>query len=107
MLAATMSTMKPVFPAVWNTLAAAPSAKYLRTWRPHSYFTPATRRLLFQTSRPSALPAAPRSFSTSSSKAFADVNDSFHLRQQDRETDDVDVCIVGGGIFLSHRPLNP
>ncbi|KAL8849752.1 MAG: hypothetical protein Q9221_005296 [Calogaya cf. arnoldii] len=92
-----MSTMRPVFPAVRNALAAAPSTKYLRTLRPHSWFTPARRRLLFQTSRRSALPSARRPFATSSSRALADVDDSFDPRQQDREADNVDVCIVGGG----------
>ncbi|KAI9734638.1 MAG: hypothetical protein M1834_002239 [Cirrosporium novae-zelandiae] len=39
----------------------------------------------------------PRSFSTVSTRSFSTIDDSFDPTQQDRESDDVDVCIVGGG----------
>ncbi|KAF2007116.1 electron transfer flavo protein-ubiquinone oxidoreductase-like protein [Amniculicola lignicola CBS 123094] len=38
-----------------------------------------------------------RALSATARSRFADVDDSFDPRQQDRESDEVDVCIVGGG----------
>ncbi|KAL8862055.1 MAG: hypothetical protein Q9178_001510 [Gyalolechia marmorata] len=95
-MAVAISHKIPALPAVRCTLAA-PSTTYLRTLRPRSWFPSARRRVLFQTSRPSARPTATRPFSTSKLKPLADVDDAFDPRQQDRETDDVDVCIIGGG----------
>ncbi|KAL8899575.1 MAG: hypothetical protein Q9207_006124 [Kuettlingeria erythrocarpa] len=76
---------------------AAPITRHLRTCRPHSWFAPARRRLLFQSGRRHPLSLATRSFSTSNFSQFADVDNTFDPRQQDRESDEVDVCIVGGG----------
>ncbi|KAF2111738.1 electron transfer flavo protein-ubiquinone oxidoreductase-like protein [Lophiotrema nucula] len=38
-----------------------------------------------------------RAFSATSRSRFADVDETFDPRQQERESDEVDVCIVGGG----------
>lgn len=38
-----------------------------------------------------------RAISSTARRTFADVDDSFDPRQQERESDEVDVCIVGGG----------
>ena len=49
------------------------------------------------------MPNAPltqrRAFSATALRSRADVKDVFNPRQQDRESDEVDVCIVGGGTF--------
>jgi electron-transferring-flavoprotein dehydrogenase len=42
-----------------------------------------------------------RAFSQSLSKRFTDENGDFDPRSLDRESDDVDVCIVGGGMLVS------
>lgn len=44
--------------------------------------------------------ATGRAFSISAARRFADVNDSFDPKSVDRESDEVDVCIVGGGMSL-------
>ena len=38
-----------------------------------------------------------RTFSATTLRSRADVRDVFDPREQDRESDEVDVCIVGGG----------
>jgi hypothetical protein len=38
-------------------------------------------------------------FSTSSHRRYATVDESLDFREQDRESDEVDVCIVGGGNY--------
>ena len=66
--------------------------------RAHSSFAPARRRCLYERPGPKIpVEKKRRAFSISSSRRFADVDDSFDPRQQDRESDEVDVCIVGGG----------
>lgn len=40
-----------------------------------------------------------RSLSTSRPKSYARVEESLDFREQDRESDEVDVCIVGGGNY--------
>ena len=40
-----------------------------------------------------------RAFSISTLQRLADVNDDFDPKSVDRESDQVDVCIVGGGRF--------
>ncbi|PKY08208.1 electron transfer flavo protein-ubiquinone oxidoreductase mitochondrial precursor [Aspergillus campestris IBT 28561] len=56
-----------------------------------------------QAARPSSLfprsrtPGQVRAFSQSLSKRLTDENGHFDPRQVDRETDEVDVCVVGGG----------
>ena len=78
--------------------------------RAFSHFPPARRRCLFQ-SRPKPLSTYPRAFSTSPWRPLASVDESFDPKQQDRESDEVDVCIVGGGIssdigfLISHADI--
>jgi len=47
--------------------------------------------------RPIAIAGQRRALSTTPRRRFADVDDSFDPRLQYRESDEVDVCIVGGG----------
>ncbi|KAF2191215.1 electron transfer flavo protein-ubiquinone oxidoreductase-like protein [Zopfia rhizophila CBS 207.26] len=65
--------------------------------RPITCATLSTRSL-WDSYRP-AVPIAGqrRAFSFATHTRFADVDDTFDPRQQDRESDEVDVCIVGGG----------
>ena len=84
-------------PALFGRPLATPFSKYLGATRPHSWFPPARRRLLFQARKPAAHSTATRSFSVAQPRKFADVDDSFDPRRQDRESDNVDICIVGGG----------
>ncbi|KAI9762113.1 MAG: hypothetical protein M4579_000593 [Chaenotheca gracillima] len=62
-------------------------------------FPPARRRCLQQQPRRSPWSSLQqsRSFSLTSIRRLAEVDDSFDFRQQERESDEVDVCIVGGG----------
>ncbi|KAI9893474.1 MAG: hypothetical protein M1814_006771 [Vezdaea aestivalis] len=58
-----------------------------------AHFHPARRRSL-----PSPLATRPpRFFTTTSPKPFASIDNTFDPRLPDRESDTVDVCIVGGG----------
>ncbi|KAL8868689.1 MAG: hypothetical protein Q9174_004826, partial [Haloplaca sp. 1 TL-2023] len=74
-----------------------PFSNYVGATRPHSWFPPARRRLLFQARNRAIHSTTTRPFSVAQPRKFADVDDSFDPRRQDRESDDVDVCIVGGG----------
>ena len=65
--------------------------------RRYSYFAPARRRDLYERRKPISPVFSKRSFSNTSQQRLADVDESFDPRQQDRESDEVDVCIVGGG----------
>jgi electron-transferring-flavoprotein dehydrogenase len=40
-----------------------------------------------------------RAISTSTPRRFADAGDNFDPKSVERESDQVDVCIVGGGMF--------
>ena len=73
------------------------SLQYLR--RAYSHFPLARRRRLLQSRRPSTVPTGVRSFTSKTRHRYADVESSIDFRQQDRESDEVDVCIVGGGIW--------
>ncbi|MCJ1464625.1 hypothetical protein MMC07_003238 [Pseudocyphellaria aurata] len=76
----------------------APSGLSLRTaTRPFSHFSPARRRSLPQFRRLNHTTNFRQLFSTSPWTRLADVDESFDPRQQDRETDQVDVCVIGGG----------
>ena len=66
--------------------------------RAYSHFPPTRRRYLLQQSRHNFPLTGRRSFSITPWRGFADVDESFDPRQQDRESDEVDVCIVGGGM---------
>ncbi|KAL9024883.1 MAG: hypothetical protein Q9196_006190 [Gyalolechia fulgens] len=91
-----MSSKLSTLPAVKNSVAAPPT-QYLTALRPHSWFPPARRRFLFQRPRRTPLPPAKRSFTTLPLRRFAHVDHAFDPRQQECESDEVDVCIVGGG----------
>ncbi|MCJ1281657.1 hypothetical protein MMC26_000978, partial [Xylographa opegraphella] len=65
--------------------------------RRYSYFAPARRRCLYDRRSPFSPTITRHTFSTTSQQKFADVDETFDPRQQDRESDEVDVCIVGGG----------
>lgn len=62
------------------------------------YLPPPRRRWLSQTPGPWATLNRGREFSTSAWRSLAQVNEG--IPQQEREVDDVDVCIVGGGIHF-------
>lgn len=67
-----------------------------------------SQRTLRQRATPLFNVACRRTFSIGTSLRFANVDADFDLKNQDRESDQVDVCIVGGGEFLSISPLpNP
>ncbi|KAF2661123.1 electron transfer flavo protein-ubiquinone oxidoreductase [Lophiostoma macrostomum CBS 122681] len=57
-----------------------------RTRSPWSFYRPAVR-----------IAGQRRAISSTARTRFADVDDAFDPRQQEREADEVDVCIVGGG----------
>lgn len=65
--------------------------------RARSHFPPARRRCLLQQWMPSCPLTQRKTFSATALRSHADVGDVFDSRQQDRESDEVDVCIVGGG----------
>ena len=73
------------------------SIRCVATSRVYSHFPPTRRRFLLQRSRISSRPTSSRPFSTSSPQSLAEVRESFDPSAQDRESDEVDVCIVGGG----------
>ena len=66
--------------------------------RAYSHFPPTRRRSLLQRSRDNHFLISRRTFATTPWRGLADVDDSFDPLQQDRESDEVDVCIVGGGM---------
>jgi electron-transferring-flavoprotein dehydrogenase len=67
------------------------------TTRPLYKFFPAQRRTSLTPVRPVFLAGQRRTFSSSLRSRYADVDDSFDPCIVDRESDEVDVCIVGGG----------
>lgn len=75
------------------------------TRRAYSHFPPARRRCLLQQSRPNCLLLSRRTLSTTPWRRLADVDDSYDPRGQERESDEVDVCIVGGGMSCGSPPL--
>ena len=88
--------------AVVRNAFIAPTSQHLKACKPHSWFPPSRRRTLLQRPRRVSPASATKSFTTSCLRKFADVDDSFDPRQQDRESDEVDVCIVGGGMLRFH-----
>ena len=81
-------------------------------------FSPLTQRCLrIQTNRPTTfrpyarfarIPPPQRAFSVSTPRRFADVNDEkFDPNSIDRESDQVDVCIVGGGKTVPYVHITP
>ncbi|KAK0513249.1 hypothetical protein JMJ35_004235 [Cladonia borealis] len=65
--------------------------------RARSHFPPARRRCLLQQWMANDPLKQRRTFSATALRSRADVGDVFDPREQDRESDEVDVCIVGGG----------
>lgn len=60
--------------------------------------TSAASRCLLRGYRPASITAGQRrAFTTTIHRRFASVDDSLDVLHQDRESDEVDVCIVGGG----------
>ena len=96
-----MSSSRSLLSSVPRFIVPAPCRRLPTISRAHSYFAPARRRCLYQTPR---LHAHVKTFTTSPCRRLADVDDSFDPRQQDRESDEVDVCIVGGGNPLMPHP---
>lgn len=58
-----------------------------------------TNRSITHRSAPLISANQTRSFSQSVLRRFTDENGNFDPRSLDRESDEVDVCIVGGGMF--------
>lgn len=76
------------------------------TRRAYSHFPPTRRRrCLLQQARSNCLLAIRRTLSTTPRRCLADIDDSFDPREQERESDEVDVCIVGGGMSGCNPPL--
>lgn len=67
--------------------------------RARSHFPPARRRCLLQQCMPNAPLTQRKFFSATALRPRAETKNVFDPRQQDRESDEVDVCIVGGGTF--------
>ena len=72
--------------------------------RAYSHFPPTRRRCLLQQSRHNCLLISRRTFSTTPCRGRADVDVSLDPLQQDRESDEVHVCIVGGGMSSGTLP---
>lgn len=66
---------------------------------------PASRRIP-QIRRRAPTTATTRPFSTTLSRCMAAPDDSFDPNTIERESDEVDVCIVGGGPFFSLSPMD-
>ena len=96
------ATMAQVPPAMFNQRMAMcrPKISFQSIKRAYSHFPPARRRYLLQGSRVHPTCTNQRALTTASVQKFADVDSSFDPRQQDRESDEVDVCIVGGGTSI-------
>lgn len=91
---ASRSFVLPV--ARWSVVFEARAVKPLSV---ETGYLTRTARIRFNYGRTAKVfPISQRSFSTTVTRKQADVNDSSNPFQQDRESDRVDVCIVGGGI---------
>lgn len=99
-LKSSMATKLPAV-TVGRTRLSSTLVSLPYTVRTYSHFPPARRRYLFQRSRDICLPVGRRTFASTPWRRFADVDDTFDPRQLDRESDQVDVCIVGGGTSFS------
>ncbi|KAI9864430.1 MAG: hypothetical protein M1824_005133 [Vezdaea acicularis] len=92
-----MASRNSLLPLLRRTSSVAPcSARVSATL--NTRFSPARRRCASRL--PNILRVAlsqRRAFASTAKRRFADVDDSFDPAQLDRESDQVDVCIVGGG----------
>ena len=73
----------------------------------HLHIAPARRRRLCEPRQPLHLARYRNGFSTTVKQRLADVNGILDPQQQERESDVVDVCIVGGGIFPARSTRCP
>ena len=80
-----------------RTTTCAPQVALHCVRRAYSHFPPARRRRLLQECRASPARKDKRTFIAATKQRYADNDLSSSYRQQDRESDAVDVCIVGGG----------
>ncbi len=92
----TMATVLPTMPAVRRSLSGSRQSIRIYT-RAYSHYPRARRRCPSPQFNSSIV--SKKCFSLSTWRKFADVDSSFDPRQQDRESDVVDVCIVGGGTW--------
>lgn len=99
----TMPSKTPVSSLARRTLATS-KVYLLPTRRAYSHFPPTRRRCLLQQSRHNCLLINRGTFSTTPWRGLADVDASFDPRERDRESDEVDVCIVGGGMSFGTLP---
>jgi hypothetical protein len=101
-----MATKRITRPLVKQTLALSSSQHISRlaALRCPFYFFP-TRRRFSQHSpaRPAFIAGQRRAFSKTLRTRYATVEDSIDPRDQPRESDEVDVCIVGGGTSTESR----
>jgi electron-transferring-flavoprotein dehydrogenase len=96
-----MASRQAARPLIRSTIREAPAHTHLRpsTFRPLHNYAPARRRApgLTQPARSVFIAGQRRSISSSIARRYADVDDSFDPSTVERESDEVDVCIVGGG----------
>jgi hypothetical protein len=103
-----MATKQVARPFVKHTLAFSSSQHISRpvALRRHFNFSPARRRLSqCRPARPTFIARQRRPFSNTLRTRYASLEDSIDPRDQPRESDEVDVCIVGGGMFTAPRPV--
>ena len=82
-----------------------PHVSLLITRRAYSHFPPTRRRRCSpQQAGSDCLLIFRRTLSTTPRRCLADIDDSFDPREQERESDEVDVCIVGGGMSGCNPP---
>ena len=87
-----------------RSLTVSPVSRSI-TRRAYSHFPPTRRRRCPpQHARSNCLSTVRRTLSTTPRRCLADIDDSFDPREQERESDDVDVCIVGGGMSSCNPP---
>jgi electron-transferring-flavoprotein dehydrogenase len=99
-LPSNMASKQVVRPLLRSTALKSPTNTSARpsSLRPLHSYAPARRRT--QTARPAKsvfVAGQRRAISSSVSRRYADVDESFDPSTVERESDEVDVCIVGGG----------
>ena len=80
-----------------TTTTCAPPIALHFVRRAYSQFPPVRRRRLLQECRASPARKDTRTLAAATRQRYTDNELSSSYRQQDRESDEVDVCIVGGG----------
>lgn len=105
-----MATKQVARPLVKRNLAFSSSQRVCRpvVLRCPFDFFPTRRRLSqLQPARSTFTAGQRRTFSSTLHTRYAAVEDSIDPRDQPRESDDVDVCIVGGGMSTVSCPAFP